>query len=57
MDGKPVAVVDLRRGGHSQRQLVWVKARSTSGRHTVRIQALGTHGRPRVDLDAFLVMR
>ncbi len=42
---------------HSQRRLVWATTWSTSGRHTLRVQVLGTHGRPRVDLDAFLVMR
>ena len=57
IDGKRVAVIDLGRGRHSQRRLVWATTWSTSGRHTLRIQVLGTHGRPRVDLDAFLVMR
>ena len=57
VDGKRVAVVDLRRRHGGQRRLVWVKAWSTPGHHTLRIHVLGTHGRPRVDLDAFLVMR
>ena len=57
IDGRRVAVVDLRRGRHSQRHLVWARAWSTSGRHTLRVEVLGTRGRPRVDLDAFLVMR
>ena len=57
LDGKRVAVIDLRGDDHSQRRLVWVRTWSTAGRHTLRVQSLGTHGRPRVDLDAFLVLR
>ncbi len=57
VDGKSVAVVDLGQSGFSQRRLVWSRSWSTSHRHTLRIVALGTHGRTRVDLDAFLVLR
>jgi hypothetical protein len=56
VDGKRVAVIDLRGSDHSQRRLVWARTWSTAGRHTLRVQPLGTHGRPRVDLDAFLVL-
>jgi len=57
VDGKRVAVVDLRGGDHNQRLLVWSQTWKSGDRHTVRLEALGTPGRPRVDLDAFLVMR
>jgi hypothetical protein len=57
VDGKRVAVIDLRGTSHSQRLLVWSRTWKTGHRHTVRLEALGTPGRPRVDLDAFLVMR
>lgn len=57
VDGKRVGVIDLHGSGHSQRRLVWARSWSTGHRHTLRIEVLGTNGRPRVDLDAFLVMR
>jgi Stage II sporulation protein len=57
LDGKRVAIIDLRGSDHRQRQLVWARTWSTAGRHTLRVQSLGTRGRPRVDIDAFLVLR
>ena len=57
VDGKRVAVIDLRGGEHIQRRVVWAKSWTNSRRHTVRVLVLGTDGRPRVDLDAFVVMR
>lgn len=57
VDGKRVAVIDLRGTDHDQRLLVWSRTWKSGDRHTVRLEAMGTPGRPRVDLDAFLVMR
>jgi len=55
VDGGPATVVDTWRSSTAYRQLVW-QASTWNGTHTVKITALATSGRPRVDLDAFVVM-
>ena len=39
------------------RALAWQKTWSTSGTQTVKLVVVGTSGRPRVDLDAFAVLK
>jgi hypothetical protein len=39
------------------RRIVFAKSWSSSGTHTIRIVVLGTPNRPRVDIDAFEVLR
>lgn len=57
VDGRHVATIDLRAATTRYRTVVWSRSWSTSARHTVRVVVLGTSGRPRVDVDAFVVVR
>jgi len=54
VNGVKVATVDLRRSSTAYRQVVWQGTRAASGTSTIKIKVLGTAGRPRVDLDAFI---
>ena len=54
VDGKKLAVLDLKATKATYRQLVWQKVWGSAGKHVVRIKVLGTAGRPRVDADAFV---
>ena len=56
VDGILAATVDLKAGASSQR-LVFVKQWSAVGPHTLKIVCLATSGRPRIDIDAFVVLR
>ena len=49
--------VDTAAASTTYRQIVYSRAWSTYGSHTIKVVVLGTDGRPRVDLDAFEVMR
>jgi predicted outer membrane repeat protein len=51
------ATVDLKSKTAAHRVLTWSATWATSGTRTVRIVVQGTSGRPRVDLDAFVVIR
>lgn len=53
----PAATIDLRASRTTYRALAWVKSWSVNGRHTIRIVCAGTAGRPRIDLDAFAVLK
>jgi spore germination protein YaaH len=55
VDGVVVATIDLRSATQS-RMLVFARTWTTSGKHTIKIKVLGTSGRARVDLDAFVVL-
>jgi hypothetical protein len=57
VNGSFVATVDLRSTTFLPRQAVWVANYATSATRTVTIRVLGTAGRPRVDVDGFLVIR
>ncbi|MEI7745312.1 MAG: hypothetical protein WCK58_16375 [Chloroflexota bacterium] len=48
---------DLKATATGYRTLAWQKSWATSAKHTVRIVVLATAGRPRVDLDAFVVVK
>ena len=56
IDGKFVATVDLRRATFRPRVMVFARNLS-NGDHTLRVQVLGTSGRPTVAVDAFYVVR
>lgn len=56
LDGAYVTTVDTRGTSTLDRRVVWSYAWGASGKHTVRLVVVGTAGRPRVDLDAFLVL-
>jgi len=49
--------VDLGRPGLTYRAQVWSKSWATSGSRTIKVVVVGTPGRPRVDADAFAVLR
>lgn len=54
VDGVKKATLDLRSSSTRYRQVVWRMSWATAGTHTVQVRVLGTSGRPRVDVDAFL---
>jgi hypothetical protein len=56
IDGVVVATVDLRATSTQSRRIVFARSWASSGRHTIRIKVLGTSGRPRVNLDCFVVL-
>ena len=55
VDGTPVGSVDLYAAKAHKRQVVWSHSFATSSMHTLALTVEGTAGRPRVDVDAFLV--
>jgi hypothetical protein len=57
LDGRAVATVHLRSSQVVQRRVVFTHTWATSGAHTIKIVALGTHGHPLVNLDALLALR
>ncbi len=57
VDGTKVTTVDLYSTTTLARRVLYAKAWTASGTHTIEVRALGTSGRPRVDLDAFVVLR
>jgi alpha-tubulin suppressor-like RCC1 family protein len=56
VDGEDAGIVDLKARSRSFQRVVFARSWPTSGEHTVRMVALGTEGRPRIDLDAFVVI-
>jgi large repetitive protein len=57
VDGIKVATIDLSRPKLAYRQLVWQQSWAKSRSHTIKLIVLGTAGRPRVDLDAFVTIK
>lgn len=57
LDGAFVSRVDLMSSPTIFRAIAWQKTWSSSRTHTIRLVVEGTAGRPRVDLDAFAVLR
>jgi hypothetical protein len=57
VNGVSQGMFDLRAGSTGYRAVVWQKTWPTSARRTVKVVVLGTPGRPRADLDAFVVVR
>jgi len=51
-----VTTIDLRRSSAQHRVLVFTRAWATSGKHIMGIRVVGTAGRPRVDVDAFIIV-
>ena len=52
-----LTTIDLRAATGDYRAVVWSRTWSTSVTRTVKVVVVGTSGRPRVDLDAFAVLR
>jgi CSLREA domain-containing protein len=57
VDGKFANTVDLAAVAPAEQSVVWQKAWTAVGTHTVRLVVAGTVGRPRVDLDAFVRLK
>ncbi len=57
VNGVLAATVDLSAATTRYRVLAWQRTWSTSASRTIRLVVVGTPGRPRVDLDAFAVLR
>ena len=57
IDGVYVRTVDLYSSSAAYRALVFSQMFSSSSTHTIKVVALATAGRPRVDLDAFAAFR
>jgi hypothetical protein len=55
--GTKVATVDLYAPKTTYRQVVFTRTWSTTATRTVTIRALGTAGRPRIDIDGILLVR
>ena len=55
VNGVLKATVDLYAAATKKQALVWAVNYSTSATRTVTIKVLGTSGRPRVDVDGFIV--
>jgi hypothetical protein len=53
IDGKLISTVDLYKASSQPRRVVFAKAWSAIGTHTIKVVVVGTAGRPRVDIDAF----
>ena len=54
VDGVKKATIDLYSSTTKYRQVVWAMSWPTSATHKIMIRVVGTAGRPRVDVDAFL---
>ena len=57
VDGVVVDVIDLNSHSPQDRRVIYSRSWSHSGKHTITVEALGTGGRPRVDVDAFVLLR
>jgi Subtilase family len=57
LDGNWVTTCDLRSSSTLYRRLVVARALSPSVPHTIQVRVRGTAGRPRVDVDAFVLLR
>jgi Big-like domain-containing protein len=57
LDGVFQGTVDTFAASTAYRRVVWSKTFAVAGSHTIKLVVVGTAGRPRVDLDAFLVLK
>jgi hypothetical protein len=57
VDGKYVQLVSLFSKTAVPRKIAFVYRWATPGAHTVTVRVYGTPGRPRIDVDAFIVLR
>ena len=57
VDGRLIATVNLHSTTPVVRRIAFARRWSTAKTHTIRVVVLGTAGHPRVDLDAFIVLR
>lgn len=57
VDGAYLKTVELHAQTASTRQVLYARSWPVPGAHTLEIKVLGTAGRPRVDVDAFITLR
>ena len=57
VDGSYLGTVDLRSATTTYRAVAWTRGWSSAATHTLKLVVVGTAGRPRVDVDAILVLR
>ena len=57
VDGRLAATVDLLRSTAQPKSVVWAKSFAGVGTHTIKVVALGTAGRPRVEIDALATLK
>jgi hypothetical protein len=57
VDGRLISTVNLYSLSTTARRIVFARTWTTSGTHTIKVIVRGTAGHPRVDLDAFFVLR
>ncbi len=57
VDGTKVATINLQAAALQERRVVYATRWSSLGKHTISIVVASTGGHPRVDLDAFVVLR
>jgi hypothetical protein len=57
VNGVYQATVNLYSASGQYRRVVWAKTWPTAARRTIKVVVVGTSGRPRVDVDAFIVLR
>jgi hypothetical protein len=57
VDGHLISTVNLNSVTSTARRVVFAKTWSASGTHTIKVVVVGTAGHPRVDVDAFFVLR
>lgn len=55
IDGALVTTVDLYSPTAKMRRIVFTRSWATTASHTIEVRVLGTPGRPRVDIDAFVM--
>jgi len=56
IDGVLKQVVDLHASASQSRRIAFVASGLSAGQHTIKIYVNGTSGRPRVDIDGFIVL-
>jgi len=57
VNGVYLTTLDLRSSATRYRAVVWQRTWSTTATRTIKLVVVGTAGRPRVDIDAFLTVR
>ncbi len=57
VDGVYAGTVSLRSASKHSRSIVFSRSFGSVGNHVIRLEVVGTAGHPRVDLDAFVVIR
>lgn len=57
VDGVLVSTINLEASALQPSRVVWRRSWGAAGAHTIQVRLLGTVGRPRVEVDAFQVVR